>query len=241
VRDHETETNGCRGNRSQHSWRSGIGRWRRFGKRRPRAATIRSSRRQWRAALGRTRWPRLARPPRRTSGRTRWPRLARSPRRTRTMAWGSPAWLLPRGAVGRRTGTLGMGCAAAADVGRTPATSRGAVGRWPNQLLGLPGNTLLESRVQPVGFQFLWSLDPAVEDQLTRRPLRRLASRASCTHPSDSDRTYDPRDSRFSLTARKPGELMGVVAVDELVAGRVEWRSRLGRKFSSAGPSTPHA
>jgi len=36
-------------------------------------------------------------------------------------------------------------------VGRTAPPARWSLGRWPNQLLGLPGNTVLESRVQSVG------------------------------------------------------------------------------------------
>jgi hypothetical protein len=65
--------------------------------------------------------------------------------------------------VGRRSSTLGTGCTAAAGVGRTDPAARGAVGGWPNQLLGLSGNAHMESRVQPVGLRFLRGLDPAVK------------------------------------------------------------------------------
>jgi len=78
------------------------------------------------------------------------------------MAWGSPAWLLPRAAVGWRARTLGMGCAATAGLGPTAPAARRALGRWPNQLLGLPGNAHMESAVQPIWILVLRSVDPAV-------------------------------------------------------------------------------
>src|SRR6185437_14116977 len=47
-----------------------------------------------------------------------------------------------------------------------------------DQLLGLPGDSVLEPAVQPVRVRLLRSLDPAVEILLSRRPLRRSAERA---------------------------------------------------------------
>ena len=163
---------------------------------------IRADRWPGRTGAGRTRWPR------RTPGRTRWRRRTRRTRRTgwppgrtrRTrwpwsprrawwaLAWGSAAWLLPRGPVGRRTRTLGTGRTTAAGLGQAAPAARGALGRWPNQLLGLPGKPRVGSRVQPVGLLVLRGLDPPVRrgPVFTRRPLRRLARRASCVreHPS---------------------------------------------------------
>ena len=120
-----------------------------------------------------TRWRRRTRRPARrpgwTSGRTRPAGRPWSPGRSSgpgrawwAMAWGWAAWLLPRGPVGRRTRTLGTGRTTAARLGPAAPAARRAMGWWPDQLLGLPGNALLEHRLQSVGFRLLRSLDPPV-------------------------------------------------------------------------------
>jgi hypothetical protein len=80
--------------------------------------------------------------------------------------------------VGRRTCALGCRRAAAAGVGSATSTARWTVELRADQLLGLPGNPVLEPAVQPVRFQLLRGVDPAVRIHLTQRPLRRLAKRA---------------------------------------------------------------
>ena len=96
--------------------------------------------------------------------------------------------LLPRGPVGRRTRTLGTGAPPRPDWGR-PLPPPG--GRWdagPINYWGYQETPGVESRVQSVGLRLLRGLGPAVRrTQFTRRPLRRLARRASRGVPGSTD------------------------------------------------------
>ena len=67
------------------------------------------------------------------------------------------------GALGAAALGHGRRGTAAAGVGPTAPPAWRALGLWPDQLLGLPGNALLEPRFQPMGIRLLRSVDSAVK------------------------------------------------------------------------------
>lgn len=131
--------------------------------------------------------------------------------------------------MGRRTSTLGCRRAAAAGVGPPASPSGCGVELRTDQLLGLPGDAVLESAVQPVRIRLLRSLDPAVK---FTSPDARFADRQSGRSPAPVGVTVCPQLGAASAPGRRSQRNYrktaltwpnGDVAVDAYCARRDHW------------------